>query len=717
MENTTNTVGQVDQESWFLAQLEKRELPVKDLLRFLDDVRKKGQSDQANVWAETLQEALIERKDRRNCLLVLNVRALWGLKAAPIREALARLVGDSREDRILIENSGFDRSLAPQECIRRLQILFSLKPDVLVYDKTWGAGLVRKMDPFYARVEIDFDSKPGHQMSLAYAAEVLSLLREDHLMAIKLRKPEELKTLINENPAEVVRIALRSFGPLSIPLLQIRLAAAGVDESNWKRFWDGARKALKNDPLVEIPSKRTEPLRLLAKEKSHDDDWFRKLGAERDMGTVLSMVDEVSDDTTALESLSDFARNVLIDRLAFVIKGAGKRHSGLLIRAVMLAAKLQIDGETLQVRAHGEICLADDDTMFRILKDLPGRLVRPFFLFLLSLDAQRTLDRILALVPRFEMGSLTDAMTLLLENGREADCAALFRSSILSQTAQVEMLLWIARNFDRIQAWNLGVVPAISELMLIELEKDYNGERLKAKNQLRDRFEQKEWLKATFEPMRDVKRKEFMEKIKVSPAWSPMDRQSVMGKVIKQFPELVEVLVAKKNGEETRTPTTSMRMYRERQAQLEKIVNVEIPRIAREIGVARSYGDLRENFEYKAAKEMQSFLLKRKSELERMLHMVRPTDFQGMPCDKAGIATGVLLSYPDGHTEQYYLLGEWDQDDKLHIISSESRLAKSLEGHVAGEEVVIPTETVDVACRIEQVTELPPEIRAWIEGK
>ena len=192
MDNTSNTVVQADQETWFLAQVEKSELPVKDLLRFLDEVRKRGQIDQAKSWAEMLQDALIERKDRRDGLLVLHVRAHWGLKTPAVKETLLRMLEGVREDRIMLDHCGLERIPDAAESVRRLQVLFALKPEAMVYDKTWGAGIVRRLDLTSARVVIDFESKAQHQMSLAYAGEVLTLLRDDHLMAIKLRKPEEL---------------------------------------------------------------------------------------------------------------------------------------------------------------------------------------------------------------------------------------------------------------------------------------------------------------------------------------------------------------------------------------------------------------------------------------------------------------------------------------------------------------------------------------------
>ena len=64
-----------------------------------------------------------------------------------------------------------------------------------------------------------------------------------------------------------------------------------------------------------------------------------------------------------------------------------------------------------------------------------------------------------------------------------------------------------------------------------------------------------------------------------------------------------------------------------RKAEYEELVNKKIPENTKEIGVARSYGDLRENFEFKAAKQMQAVLMRRKVGTRSMLHNARGTDF------------------------------------------------------------------------------------------
>ena len=55
-------------------------------------------------------------------------------------------------------------------------------------------------------------------------------------------------------------------------------------------FFTGIRKALKADPLVEIPARRTDPVRLLERERRYDAQWFAALAKERDIETILKRV-------------------------------------------------------------------------------------------------------------------------------------------------------------------------------------------------------------------------------------------------------------------------------------------------------------------------------------------------------------------------------------------------------------------------------------------
>jgi transcription elongation GreA/GreB family factor len=241
---------------------------------------------------------------------------------------------------------------------------------------------------------------------------------------------------------------------------------------------------------------------------------------------------------------------------------------------------------------------------------------------------------------------------------------------------------------------------------------------LKAQNQLRERFSRMEWMGEALRGMPPEGRREFIARMKDSTGWPALDRKALIGKIIKEFPELESVMSAAPPAPaESRRTLTSDRMYRARQAQYQKLVSIDIPRNSREIAHARSYGDLRENFEYKAAKDMQAVLLRRQAEWEHMLSQVQPSLFENVSCERVGPGTGVRLRFDDGRMETYFILGAWDRDETLRIIASGTRMAAALEGSPAGVRVTLPTEHGTEEGVIEEILPLPAEIREWIAGE
>jgi transcription elongation factor GreA len=142
--------------------------------------------------------------------------------------------------------------------------------------------------------------------------------------------------------------------------------------------------------------------------------------------------------------------------------------------------------------------------------------------------------------------------------------------------------------------------------------------------------------------------------------------------------------------EKTESLVVSWSSLEKRKAEFEELVNKKIPENSKEIGVARSYGDLRENFEFKAAKEMQAVLMRRKQELEAMLHRARGTNFENPDVTQVSIGTVVTLrEATSGEEETYTVLGAWDSDPDRGIISYQTAIGQSLLGRQAGDTVTL----------------------------
>lgn len=711
-------MGEDQFEAWFLAKVAEPNMPVDDMLNALRELRRAGKVDQTNGWAELMEDALVEQGAADGAVKVLRLRVDWNAGNPAFREAcskkLASLFRNDPLRKKFVANLGLDKGVALPECFRRLKTLHSLNPGLLCMDKTWGVGAIRKVDAFYERVTIDFSRKMGHEMSFAYAAETLQMVDDAHLLARKYRDAVALAALAETEAAELVRIALRSYGPLPVARLQEILQDGIVKPDAWKTFWEAARKALKADPMVVIPPKRNEPITLLDKATAYDAAWFAKLAVERTADGIFSRLDDLADNAKP-DELDAPSLRVVGDRLAFLMKGFGDKDISIRVQLVVLARVWKVAAEHVDWTREADRLIEPDDFMSAALA-ISSKRLEALLQLLSDHDSARLFATITATLPDMTMNVLNSCAAFMLEHGQDAACAAVFKELVGMRKAGVEVLFWLARRPDRLAAWGLGTTGDLAFQILPALEKTYNGERLKAANQLCELVQQREWLEAAAKAMNDVQRTSFIRYLYATMGKLPVDTQAMIGRMVRVFPELAEILVSKsaKGADETpRGGLTSWRSYRQRQRLLEKIVNEDIPKNSRDIGVARSYGDLRENFEYKTAKEQQGILMRRSAELEQDLNTVKGTDFAGVPTDKAGLGTTVTIALADGKTDRYYILGEWDQDTEQGIISCSSRMGKALTGHRTGDELMVPGDQGEVSCRIASVEGLPETVLAW----
>jgi len=122
-------------------------------------------------------------------------------------------------------------------------------------------------------------------------------------------------------------------------------------------------------------------------------------------------------------------------------------------------------------------------------------------------------------------------------------------------------------------------------------------------------------------------------------------------------------------------------------------LNVELPK---EIQRAREYGDLRENAEYKAAKERQTFLQARIGQLQIRLRSLSMLNLDKIPRDKVGLGSTVgLKDTTSGESITYDIVTPEETDPAQGRISPSSPIGKCLLNHEPGDvvEVRVPSGT------------------------
>ncbi len=140
-------------------------------------------------------------------------------------------------------------------------------------------------------------------------------------------------------------------------------------------------------------------------------------------------------------------------------------------------------------------------------------------------------------------------------------------------------------------------------------------------------------------------------------------------------------------------------------AELNNLKNVERPRVIEDIATAREHGDLKENAEYHAAKEEQSFIEGRIKEIEAKISSAQIIDVTSMEnTGKCIFGTTVdLLNIDDNSEITYQIVGEDEADINEHKISCHSPIARALIGKEEGEEVTVNAPKGDINYEILEV--------------
>lgn len=139
--------------------------------------------------------------------------------------------------------------------------------------------------------------------------------------------------------------------------------------------------------------------------------------------------------------------------------------------------------------------------------------------------------------------------------------------------------------------------------------------------------------------------------------------------------------------------------------ELENLKKVVRPRIVQSIAEAREHGDLKENAEYHAAREQQSFCEGRVQEIEGKLSNAQIIDVTALACTGRvifGVTVG-LLNLDTDEKVIYQIVGDDEANVKLGKISVNSPIARGLIGKSEGDDVVIKTPAGEVEYEIEKV--------------
>ena len=591
-------------------------------------------------------------------------------------------------------------------------ILEHFTPGACVLHKNWGFGQIANIDFLINQITIDFATKKGHSMQLQYAADSLQRIDKEHILARIALDLEGVRKEANQEPEQFVRAVLTSYsGKLTVDQLTRVLVPAVFNETGFKKWWDGAKKVLKKSGHFSLPTKKTEPILYREEAVSRSSEHLETFAGARQLKDQIGALERI------LRELEEFKDSVTQLQSIISVAEETARRNAKMATAEALTMLTQRDEMVERVKelqagaaapTIASMLLDEQRALSSLLEEVPAAKLRRIINALPSAFGDAWTSKALQLVARGSTRVVTEAARLMQEHEKNEELKTALDRAIRDHSISSSALTWLCDKKEREGQFKSLIHPRVMSAILSALERDQFNENRDRK--LHDLVVNDQTLLPDLIKGSEIEEvREAMRKLLLTPIFEDLNKRSLLGRFVRHFPEL-EVLISGEREEKHESLIVSWESLEKRQLEYEDIITKKIPENTKEIAIAREYGDLRENFEFKAAKEMQRVLMRRKQEMERDISLARGTDFANPDTKQVSIGTTVSVKgVKDNQVDTYHILGAWDTNPEQGIISYKAAIAQSLMGRKCGEMVDLPTEGADRT--VEILT-----IAAWIKA-
>ncbi|MFA6723693.1 MAG: GreA/GreB family elongation factor [Lentisphaeria bacterium] len=595
----------------------------------------------------------------------------------------------------LAEAIGFREPDCEISTIRlRLQMMGELKVGAFCYDAAFGLGKVSHIDGLANEIALQSDRKRSlrlrsffdSQLMVKNASPLYSLLQRDKLDE-KAEQPgylAELQESLLAQPKQQQEAARKI------------LLARFLSEEDYEALAAGRLSLEKGEPQDAEPEGQSgAPPRDLRR-------WDQSRNLDELLERLKDGAKAPSDDLNLanLRQIFRFAA-VRIEQAETFANASAMLYKENLLGEHFAAFVQELGGAGLW--SDEELFVEQTDKL--ALKLIPAWLAATQ----LAKGSQYLVDAAVKLPYRL----WTHIEKLLAKNPEEKDLLAerVFADFAAGKvSAEHYFWLWKAPKSERRSEY-----LANSYLLFKTLHQDVKGNYLRSKRNLMKLLIDDEKFQRQIMNMGDPYAiRTLVRCVKHQPLLDKSERQSLLVKIVRHYPQAIGEVEEKSRSRKTIANITSLRSYAEAKAQLEELINVLMPENVAAIEQARSHGDLRENSEFKYAKERQAFLASQRAELEEKLQATKAIDFAEVKVENQVVpGCQVSLKYASGRLETFKLLGLFDSKPEDNIIAYDSPLGKTLVGASLNDELQLPSGDNAVVCDIKP---LPQELLQWLNN-
>jgi transcription elongation GreA/GreB family factor len=622
--------------------------------------------------------------------------------------------------------------------------------------QAWGIGVIRSYDEAAKRFSIDFpeQNKKGHAMDAAFFLGKIEFINPTGVVAKAYADATkaEIATLVANDPAGLVKALLAEYPTgectsyaLEANLERVHFASlpAGKDRhAAFKAWWTKGRAAVRKDRAILVPERKGGLYALLEAPQDLGEDLFAQYESAPNFERKLLLLEELAMSTAAetrsaanqanLEKVSaDLHKEIRKletarrrDNLPAILGGIWNRDK--FFRSAVENV------ETASPTASEIIALCTESDLAFVALNIPhtSEKIRSLLDLVRAHHGDNWADRAFDLLRNRDIGGtksgsaklVSECIGYLCDQELSAEVGRRFSQWLETRELRAPVIIWVIKNRDSKKYADIvsrlihpGLLGAILASIDTESLESNSTARIPLANEL---IKDKELIGHILSPAGGKKADsetvfDLTRTMMSSQGFDEMTKKALLSRLAKIEPHVQRLAKSMHSGSEAEEKEllVSKASKEEKERELEDLVKVRLPAVKEAIQVAKEHGDLRENSEYKMARQDHDTLSARRAELDGLLKKARVTDFSEAPTDVISVGSSVVLRRGSDQAEvSYDILGAWDGRPEQNVLSYISPLAKQFLNHKLEESF-----TTNINGKSEQWTVL--RITRWVDKR
>ncbi len=547
-----------------------------------------------------------------------------------------------------------------------------------VFHRAWGVGIIQKVEN--DTLFINFGKNKGiHQMSLKMAVNALIPLARNHIWVLKATQPQAaLSKMVKSDKEWTLKTIIKSFdNSCDFKRIKAELVPSILSTSEWTSWNTAAKKILSTNAIFGVNPNDISQYTVRDHEISIEEKLSAEFKAQKQffarVNIIMSFLNNEETDSNS-ELFADMF-NYFTGFLKSIAKVNEQVLASYLVVQTISAAVPALSYPVKFTFAELYQDIENPKEMYTLLKDTKNTTLRQDFLTNIRMLPNWS-DEYIKLFPTV----LEKTMLIkLIDKGYTEKVQQLAAEAFENPRDYRDAVLYFFKECQDEDWFKESGVPYEKQLIALlniisvtfyEIDNHVNTTENKKinKNTTNLLFKDDTLINYMLENDQDSL-KRLYTLVNDIQNLDPALKTAVRNKIVEKFPNFEFHIVEERSNAPQGMLVTAKKLE-EKKAQAEQLQKVEMPKNAEEISEARAQGDLKENAEYKAAREHQHYLqvtlTKLQGELNRAIIFDPTTVTTGM----VSFGTKVTLHNEiTGNDEEYTILGPWESNPEHGIIS------------------------------------------------